>query len=119
MHIAEWGPWPWPLYLSTPERAILELVNELPNHESFHHVDNIMSGLSTLSPRKLNTLLTDCRSIKAKRLFLFLAKRHHHAWFKHIEQDALELGTGNRTVVKGGRLDTTYLITVPGDLDGL
>ncbi len=119
IHIEPWGPWRWPLHLSTPERAILELMSELPDHESFHHVDAIMEGLATLRPRRLNPLLADCRSIKVKRLFLFFAKRHNHAWFKHIDQKALDLGTGKRMIVKGGRLDPTYQITVPGDLDAV
>ena len=31
-----WGQWDWPLALSTPERALFELLDELPNCESFH-----------------------------------------------------------------------------------
>ena len=119
LHSEAWGPWNWPLTLSSPERAILELMAELPDAESFHQVDMIMEGLSTLSPRKLAPLLADCRNIKVKRLFLFFARRHNHAWFKHIDQDAIDLGRGKRMIVKGGRLDPNYQITVPGDLDAV
>lgn len=31
----------------------------------------------------------------------------------------MDLGTGKRVLVKGGKLDPTYLITVPEELDGL
>ena len=41
-----WGQWEWPLTLSTPERAILELLDELPARESFHQVDKLMEGLT-------------------------------------------------------------------------
>ena len=37
-----WGQWDWPLTVSAPERAILELLDELPDHESFHQVDVLM-----------------------------------------------------------------------------
>jgi|SRR5882724_6803395 len=111
----EWGD--WPLTLSSPERALLELLNELPGHESFHQVDKLVEGLRTLSPRKLQKLLADCRSIKVKRLFFWFAERHRHTWLKQLDRTAVDLGKGKRELVKGGRLDPKYLITVPADLD--
>lgn len=114
-----WGPWDWPMTVSTPERAILEVLEELPNHESFEQADLLMEGLSNLSPRRLRRLLTDCRSIKAKRLFFFFADRHAHQWLKHLPAADFDLGAGNRSLVKGGKLDPRYHITVPDDLDGL
>ena len=113
------GPWDWPLTLSTPERAVLELLDELPERESFHQVDKLMEGLSNLSPRRLQQLLSDCRSVKVKRLFLFFADRHQHAWAKRIKKDDIDLGKGKRMLVKGGKLNSTYQITVPEDLVGL
>ena len=114
-----WGPWNWQLVLSTPERALLELLDELPEKESFHQVDMLMEGLSTLSPNRMQKLLVDCRSIKVKRLFFFFADRHQHAWLKRINRKAVDLGKGKRMLVKGGKLDAKHLITVPEDLDGV
>lgn len=111
-----WGPWDWHLTLSTPERAILELLDELPENESFHQVDTLMEGLSNLGPRRLQKLLVDCQSIKVKRLFFFFADRHKHAWLKQLKKHRIDFGTGNRMLVKGGKLDRTYQITVPEDL---
>ncbi|MGI8568248.1 MAG: type IV toxin-antitoxin system AbiEi family antitoxin domain-containing protein [Methylocella sp.] len=111
------GPSEWPLTVSTPERALLELLEELPRHESFHQVDMLVEGLRTLSPRRLQTLLADCKSIKVKRLFFWFAERHEHTWLKQIDRTAVDLGTGKRMLVKGGKLDPQYLITVPDDLD--
>ncbi|RYZ14020.1 MAG: hypothetical protein EON61_05215 [Alphaproteobacteria bacterium] len=116
--ILPWGQWNWPLTYSTPERVILELLDELPDRETFHQVDMLVEGLSSLSPRRLQHLLKLCTSVKVKRLFFF-ADRHQHAWLKHINKDAIELGSGNRVLVKGGRLDKRYRITAPGDLDGV
>lgn len=106
----------WPLTLSTPERAVLELLDELPDDESFGHVDKIFEGLSTLVPPRVDKLLKDCTSIKVKRLFLFFASKHQHAWAKQLKHQEYELGTGNRVIAKGGRLDKQFKITVPSDL---
>ncbi|QIB35315.1 type IV toxin-antitoxin system AbiEi family antitoxin domain-containing protein [Ancylobacter pratisalsi] len=112
-----WGQWDWPLTVSAPERAILELLDELPDHESYHQVDVLMEGLSDLAPRRLQKLLVRCRSVKVKRLFFFFADRHRHAWLKHIERAAIDLGSGKRMLVKEGRYDPAYQITVPKELD--
>jgi len=117
--VQHWGQWDWPLTLSTPERAVLELLDELPERESFHQVNKLMEGLTNLSPRKLQTLLTDCHNVKVKRLFFFFADRHDHAWVRRIDRSAIELGRGKRMLVKGGRFDAAHQITVPGDLDGV
>ena len=57
-----WGQWNWPLVISSPERAILEFLYELPEHDSFHQADMLMEGLSSLSPARLQPLLADCPS---------------------------------------------------------
>ncbi|WP_246515898.1 type IV toxin-antitoxin system AbiEi family antitoxin domain-containing protein [Bradyrhizobium diversitatis] len=54
------------------ERALLELLKELPNSESFHQADMLVEGLRNLSPRKLQKLLDDCRSVKVKKAVLLL-----------------------------------------------
>jgi hypothetical protein len=62
-----------PLKCSTPERAILELLDELPKHESVHIVDTAFEGLASARPRRLEKLLASCTSIKVKRLFFVFA----------------------------------------------
>ena len=110
------GPSDWSLVVSTPERALLEMLDELPARESFHQVDMVVEGLRTLSPRRLQTLLADCNSVKVKRLFFWFAERHNPTWLKQIDRAAVSLGSGKRMLVKGGKLDPKYLITVPEDL---
>jgi hypothetical protein len=117
--IQSWGQWNWPLALSTPERAALELLDELPKRESFHQAQVLMQSLFNLSPRRLQKLLADCRSVKVKRLFFFFADQHRHAWLKRLDKKAIDLGKGKRMLVKGGKFDKTYQITVPGDIDGV
>lgn len=110
------GPMDWTLTLSQPERAYLELLDELPQRESFHQADMIMQGAANFSPRRLQKLLVACGSVKVKRLFFFFAARHGHAWLKRLDRDAVDLGRGKRMLVPGGRLDPVHLITVPADL---
>jgi hypothetical protein len=112
-----WGHWNWPLLMSTPERAILELLEQVPQKETFHQADMLMEGLRNLSPKRLQQLLADCRSIKVKRLFFWFAERHNHAWLKKLDRAAIDLGRGKRMLVRGGKLDTKFNITVPENLD--
>ncbi len=117
--VQPWGQWEWPMTLTTPERAVLELLDELPGRESFHQVDKLFEGLTSLSPRRLQALLADCKSVKVKRLFFFFADRHEHSWLKHLDRNSVDLGKGKRMLVKGGKLDPKYQITVPEDLDAV
>lgn len=101
---------------SSPERAVLEMLDELPSAESFHIVDTVFDGLTSARPNRLAELLQRCRSVKVKRLFFVFADRHAHAWRKYIDPDAFDLGKGDRALVQGGRLHPLYRITVPEDL---
>ena len=103
--------------MSSPERAILELLNEVPERETFHQADMLIEGLRNLSPRKLQKLLLDCRSVKVKRLFLWFAERHNHAWMQQLDCKEIDLGSGKRMLVRGGKLDRKFNITVPEKLD--
>jgi hypothetical protein len=114
-----WGHWEWPLILSTPERALLEMLDELPGRETFHQVDMLVQGMTNLSPRRLQELLADCKNVKVKRLFFFFAERHHHAWLKKLNKEEFDLGKGKRMLVKGGKLDHRYQITVPVKFDAV
>lgn len=110
------NPWEWALTMSVPERAILEMMDELPHHESFHQVDVVMEGLANLRPQLAGKLLQECRSVKVKRLFLWYADRHRHAWLKHLDQSSVDLGKGKRQLVSQGHFDSRYQITLPMEL---
>lgn len=104
------------ILLSSPERAILELSDDRPDAALVHELDTLLQGLTGLRPELLTRLLQRCRSIKAKRLFLALAERHRHAWLQRVALDRVDLGSGKRMLVSGGRLHPKYLITLPADL---
>ena len=87
---------------SSLERAILELLDEVPERETFHQADMLFEGLPNLSPRKLQPLLPACRSVKVKRLFLWFAERHQPPWLNALDRSGIDLGRGKRMLVKGG-----------------
>ncbi len=106
-------PWDWGLTMSTPERAILEAMDELPHHESFHTLDMVFESLTTLRPRLISDLLQACQKIKVKRLFFVFADRHDHPWRKRIDPQAFNLGSGDRALIQGGKIHPRYRIMVP------
>lgn len=102
------------IIISTPERAILEVLYLVPGEESFSEAEYLLEGLATLRPRLVQELLEQCRSIKVKRLFMYLVEKANHVWAKRLEPGKINLGSGKRLIVKGGRYDPKYKITVPG-----
>jgi hypothetical protein len=99
---------------SDPERAILELLLHLtPDAAAYEHANLLFEGLGTLRASLVQSLLEKCSSVKVKRLFLHLAEKHGHPWFKELDQTRVSLGSGKRVFFPGGRLDPKYLITVP------
>lgn len=102
-----------PVIVSAAERAILEFLYDIPQYESFDEAGYIMEGMSSLRPSVLQALLESCRSIKVKRLFLYLAELYSHDWFERLEVSKMDLGSGKREIVKGGKLDKKYHIVIP------
>lgn len=102
-----------PITLSTAERAILEYLYDVPNHEGFDEVSYIMEGLASLRPNVLQPLLEACKSIRVKRLFMYVADHYNHQWFKRLDPSAIDFGKGKREIVKGGTLNKKYQIIVP------
>ncbi|WP_103665002.1 type IV toxin-antitoxin system AbiEi family antitoxin [Gracilimonas amylolytica] len=100
------------LNMSSPEQAILEYLYDLPKREGWDEANYLMEGLMTLRPNVVQMLLEGCNSIKVKRLFLYLAEKHDHNWLKRLDVSDIDLGKGKRQIIKGGRLDKKYQITV-------
>jgi len=102
----------WSIRLSAPELAMMEFLYLVPGRESFSEASLLMDGLATLRPGVVQSLLEQCRSVKVKRLFMFLAERHNHPWVKRLHLSKVDFGRGKRMIVKGGRFDAKYRITV-------
>jgi len=99
--------------VSTPERAMMEVLYGVPNEESYEEAKLLMEGLTTLRPRLVQALLEYCASVKVKRLFMVVAESCRHAWVKKLEVSKVDFGKGKRMLVRGGRFDSKYNITVP------
>jgi len=104
------------LQISSPERAILECVYLLPDQFDMVECYQILEGLSNLRPKILQELLENCNSIKVKRLFLYLASKANHQWLDFVDQSRIDLGSGDRVIVKEGVYIKKYKISIPKEL---
>jgi hypothetical protein len=105
----------FPIRISSPERAAMEMLYLVPGKISFEEALLIMGNLVSLRPDMVQRLLTMCRSIKVKRLFMYMAERQGHSWVSDLELSEIDLGKGKRMIVPNGKYDRKYLITVPPD----
>ncbi|MCY4234159.1 MAG: type IV toxin-antitoxin system AbiEi family antitoxin domain-containing protein [Bacteroidetes bacterium] len=107
------GIWRWPIKVSTPERAILELIDQLNGKSDFEYVQLYFESLVSLNPELLMELLQSCRSIKARRLFFVYADYYQHSWRKHLDTSSINFGHGPRMLVPNGRFHPIYKISLP------
>ncbi|MBL7071437.1 MAG: type IV toxin-antitoxin system AbiEi family antitoxin [Candidatus Omnitrophica bacterium] len=99
--------------VSSPERAALELCYDVPFKKPFDEVDYIIAGLTTLRPQLIQSLLEKCRSVKTKRVFMYLAEKHKHLWVNKLDLGNVDFGRGKRALCKNGHYDKKYKIVVP------
>ena len=102
-----------PIRISCPELAAFELLSTVPNRTSFEYGAEIFQLLTNLSPKKVQAILEESRSVQTNRLFLFLTDFYAHPWFRRLDQSRINLGSGKRQIVKNGKFDSQYKITIP------
>jgi hypothetical protein len=102
--------------ISSPERAILECLHLSPDTIDLMECYQVMGGMTTLRPKLIQPLLEQCRSIKVKRLFLYMAGKADHDWQKRLDLSVLNLGKGDRSITKGGAYIAKFGITIPEEL---
>ncbi len=101
---------------SAPERAILECLYLSSKNFDLLECYQIMEGLTTLRPKVLQELLERCGSIRVKRLFLYMADKAKLPVLKHLNLDEIDLGKGDRMIVKNGVYNSKYKISLPKEL---
>jgi hypothetical protein len=101
--------------ISSPERAAMEMLHLVPGKIRFEEASLIMENLVSLRPDIVQTLLIKCRSIKVKRLFMYMAEKQGHSWVSDLDASKTDIGRGKRVIVPNGKYDTKYHITVPRD----
>jgi hypothetical protein len=103
--------------VSNAVRAVMECLYLAPEKQELVECYELMEGLNNLRPNQVQELLEKCESIKVKRLFLFMADKAGHDWFKYIDLKKVDLGQGKRSIVKNGVYIPKYQITVPKELE--
>lgn len=104
--------------ISSRERAALEMIELLGRFHTFDECMLIFENLGSLRPTVIQELLEACTSIKAKRVFLFLAKQLGHKWFNDLDLTKVDLGKGVREITKNGKYDPEFKIMYPKGLFG-
>ena len=104
------------LLISSPERAFMECL--LLSQEQFSLLDSyyVMEMMTTLRPVLVQQLLEACSSIKVKRLFLYMAEKAGHNWFRALDLSKFDLGRGVRNISATGRFISKYQMIVPSEL---
>lgn len=106
----------FPIKIASPERAILECLYLTPDKQDLLETYQILSGLVNLRPELMQSLLNECKSVKVKRLFLYMLKKANHQWGQFLDLSTVNLGTGDRELVKNGIYDAEFHITVSKEL---
>ena len=104
------------LLVSSPERAILECLILPDASSSLLDIYYIMEGLTTLRPKVVQSLLEACTSQKVKRLFLYMAEKAGHAWYKALKLENINLSTSRFMITPTGKYINKYNMTISKDL---
>jgi len=105
------------LAVPSPGRALMECLYLAPHHQDLIECYELMEGLKDLQPQEAQALLENCRSVKVKRLFLYMADKAGHEWIEYIDPTNIALGKGKRSIVRNGIYEDGYGITVPKELE--
>jgi len=111
--LSEYKKSAYSIQISSKELAIFEVLESVPQTQSYEEAFLLMENLQTLRPKLVQSLLEKCTSYKVKRLFLHLAEKVGHSWVKKLDLKKVDLGKGKRSIGDGGVYDSKYEISVP------
>lgn len=80
-------------FVSEPERALLEMLDDVPHKQSLDEARKIMEPLFTLRPNSLQSLLEACTRIKVKRLFCSLAEELKLPVLQQLDLSRVDFGS--------------------------
>lgn len=89
--------------VSEPERAVLEMLSDVPSHQGMEEAENLVEMLYGLRPDLMQSLLEDCTSVKTVRLFLMLARKAALPVLDELDLDRVHTGSASG-----------YVVTTPG-----
>ncbi len=95
---------PFSPFVSEPERALLEMLDDVPQKQSLDEARKIMEPLYTLRHEVLQSLLEACTRIKVKRLFFSLADDLKLPVLQQLDLNRMDFGA-----------DSVYIRTKKGN----
>ena len=101
--------------ISVPERALLEMAALVPKDAEYSEIIANMELTPNLRARLVQSLLEECSSVKAKRIFLHVAETQNHRWVSKLDLKRVDLGSGPRQIVKNGVYNKKFQIYLPKD----
>ena len=101
------------LPVSTPERALLELLSETGSTEGLEEVRQLVESTRNLRLPLLDELLGHLIRIKVVRLAALLASEHELPWAALAQQHSRRLGGGRRWVAVGRTGERLDLAATP------
>ncbi|MDX9748443.1 MAG: type IV toxin-antitoxin system AbiEi family antitoxin domain-containing protein [Paludibacter sp.] len=104
------------ILISVPEQAFLECLLLAPNQYTYIDLYYIMEQLNTLRSEVVQQLLEKTNNIKAKRLFIYMARKAGHDWFDRLDISKVVTGTGKQKLADNGVYLPEYMITIPREL---
>lgn len=91
------GVAPWrdmaSLRVAEPERAVLEMLWGVPQHQTLEEATHLVESLFGLRAMLMQPLLESCRSVKAVRLFLNLAKQASLPIMEELDMTRIHTGS--------------------------
>lgn len=86
--------------VADPERAVLEMLSDVPQHQSLEEAENLMQGMVSMRVDVVRDLLKCCRSVKTVRLFLHFANNLELPCASALAADQFPTGSNSRYVRK-------------------
>lgn len=102
--------------MSSRERAILESLYLSPQHFDLLECYQMIEGMSDIRPNLVQKLLVECKSVRVKRLFLYMANKATLPVLRYLDLSQIDLGSGNRCIGENGVYDAQYKLSVPKEL---
>lgn len=96
--------------VSDPERALLEMLDNVPGVQTLQESREIMESMYSLNPGKLELLLQACTKIKVKRLFWNLCQDLDLPFLGEIDYSKIDFGSETSYIIRG---EKTMVIKKP------
>lgn len=87
--------------VSDPERAVLEMLDDVPLKQSVEEAKQVMEAMFSLDAGKLQLLLQACAKVKVKRLFWLLAQELGLPVLNQIDPSSIDFGADAPYTIPG------------------